>query len=756
MDSKTISVLLIEDNPGDAGLVREYLKDASTEHFVQYELDWVERANKAVEKLQQGQTYDVILLDLSLPDSSGFDSFQKIYTVTQDIPVIILTALEDQELVFNALRQGAQDYFFKGHADSYSLHRSISFAIERKKFAQRLLEKEARLRLLTSQLPAVLWTTDVDLNLTSVLGAGLKSLEIKTEDAVGRSVAEFFDQSGREAPLKASRRALNGASASFEIQLRSATFHAYVEPFLDLGRKIVGTIGVSLDITEWKRVAEELVRRSEEKYSRLFRHSNDGIFIYDLNGNILDVNLKGMNLLGFLKSEMFSLNMIEFHPSDAQASFRASMKKVDEHGFSEYEIPFKKRNGLVFPAEVSASAIDLSGQKVVQAIVRDITDRKKAEDRLRRANEELRKLNQLKTDFVSTVSHEFRTPLTIIMQASEILGTGAFGEISNEQKGWLNRIEENTIRLNKLLNEILDLSKLQSGKVDMTRESVDLAALVRSRLGSLQPLAVNKDIQLTFNVLQPVPKVWANLMRIEQVLNNLVENALKFTPNGGRIEVVVERVEDSVQLSVNDNGPGIRPENLGIIFDRFAQEKSANTAEKSKSGIGLGLAISKEIITQHQGRIWVESEWGKGSKFIFNLPITTRVPERRSRVILVVDDDLNVCRTIEGALTQIGYQVNAMRNGLQAFDYIANSGNQADLIVFDLLQPGEKSTNLVETLRQHRSETPVVIVTANPDDPKLLKTSEHKSFVVIPKPIQVDVLKRVVRDLVPLLEKTSV
>jgi PAS domain S-box-containing protein len=753
MDEKKIRVLLVEDNPGDAGLVREYLREASP---TLYELEWVERVNKALDRMRQGQVYHVVLLDLTLPDSSGFESFEKIYEFNPDLPVIILTSLEDQELAFKALRQGAQDYFFKGHADSYSLHRSISFAIERKKFAQELLEKETRLRLLTSQFPALLWTTDHDLKLTSVLGAALKTINVAPNDVVAMPLTTFFRDNNDYAPINASHRALAGETASFELEWGKATFHAYVEPFHDLRKNIVGTIGVALDITEWKRVAEDLVRRSEEKYSRLFRHSNDGIFIYDLEGHVLDVNLKGMNLLGFSKPEIFALNLVDFHPPEAHEAFRAAMKKVDQHGFVNYEIPFRKRNGKLFPAEVSASAIELSNKKVVQGIVRDITERKKAEDRLKRANDELRKLNQLKTDFVSTVSHEFRTPLTIIVQANEMLAAEAFGKVSDEQRFWLVRIDENTTRLNRLLNEILDLSKLQSGRVDMTRELIDLGELVRGRVSSLELLAANKGIEMLLSITEPLPKVWANPSRVEQVLNNLIENAMKFTPTGGQIHVQVVQDQDTVRVSVKDTGPGIRLENLDLIFDRFAQESSDNNAEKSKSGIGLGLAISKEIIVQHQGRIWAESTLGQGSTFFFTLPITSRAPERRAKTVLVIDDHEETCNEIDVALTGAGYRVLCSRNGDAAIQLVREQGAEVDLVVIEVPFPGSSGFDVARVTRQLHPDIPMLIMTAFANQPALFDSSGIKPTAAIPKPLKMDRFLEVVRQHVPLPEQDLV
>ncbi|MFA5857551.1 MAG: ATP-binding protein [Elusimicrobiota bacterium] len=236
--------------------------------------------------------------------------------------------------------------------------------------------------------------------------------------------------------------------------------------------------------------------------------------------------------------------------------------------------------------------------------------------------ERLKEIDTLKTQFISMVSHELRTPLTIILSSVENLDDGIFGELNLEQHRWIKEIGTSANRLNTLISDILDLSKLESGQTVLKKESIKLSDLIQKNVAQLSQLAKKRGLTLKFT---PCPKcitILADPKKIEQVLVNLIDNALKFTPAGGSVEVTMKPGEkDEIIVTVADTGIGIKSEYLEVIFNRFQQLKQSDTPEGNPQGVGLGLAIAKEIVTQHGGRIWAESEPGKGSRFIFALPI---------------------------------------------------------------------------------------------------------------------------------------
>jgi putative tryptophan/tyrosine transport system substrate-binding protein len=257
---------------------------------------------------------------------------------------------------------------------------------------------------------------------------------------------------------------------------------------------------------------------------------------------------------------------------------------------------------------------------------------KKVEDRTRElafANEKLKELDRMKSDFVSHVSHELRTPLTAIKGAVDLMLREVAGPLTEKQIHYLTRVRSNTQHLAGLINDLLDLSKIESGRIDVKSSRVSLAGLVRDVVEGLRPVAAEKVITLEATVREPSILVWADRDKINQVLTNLIGNAIKFTPAQGRVTVSASRNGgESVQVSVCDTGPGVPPEEKEKIFAKFYQVAKVN-GENSK-GTGLGLAIAKALVELHGGKIWVESEEGRGATFYFTLPLSAPLNSRSS------------------------------------------------------------------------------------------------------------------------------
>ena len=249
---------------------------------------------------------------------------------------------------------------------------------------------------------------------------------------------------------------------------------------------------------------------------------------------------------------------------------------------------------------------------------------KKVEDRTRElalANERLKELDRMKSDFVSHVSHELRTPLTAIKGAVDLILREMAGPLTEKQVHYLTRVRSNTQHLAGLINDLLDLAKIESGRIEVKSSRVSLSGLVHEVVEALRPVAAEKVIALEATIREPSILVWADRDKINQVLTNLIGNAIKFTPVQGRVTVSASRNGgESVQVSVSDNGPGIPPDEKEKIFAKFYQVAEAN-GENSK-GTGLGLAISKGLVELHGGKIWVDSESGHGSTFSFTLPVS--------------------------------------------------------------------------------------------------------------------------------------
>jgi signal transduction histidine kinase len=237
------------------------------------------------------------------------------------------------------------------------------------------------------------------------------------------------------------------------------------------------------------------------------------------------------------------------------------------------------------------------------------------------ANERLKELDHLKSDFVSHVSHELRTPLTAIKGAVDLVLREVAGPLTEKQIHYLSRVRSNTQHLAGLINDLLDLSKIESGRIEVKSSRVSLGGLVHEVVEALRPVAAEKVIALEATIREPSILVWVDRDKINQVLTNLIGNAIKFTPVQGRVTVSASRNgHESVQVSVSDNGPGVPPGEKEKIFAKFYQAAEVNGA--NSKGTGLGLAISKALVELHGGRIWVESEPGRGSTFSFTLSVS--------------------------------------------------------------------------------------------------------------------------------------
>jgi signal transduction histidine kinase len=270
----------------------------------------------------------------------------------------------------------------------------------------------------------------------------------------------------------------------------------------------------------------------------------------------------------------------------------------EAHEFSEEEIEF-----LMTLASETAIAIDNS----------------KLYEQTKRQAEKLEEASKLQADFAAMIAHDLRSPLSNIMGIAEMMGGEVFGTVNEEQKNWLNRMRNNATGLVQLVSDFLDISKLEAGRIELTRKSTNIADLVHNTVEDHRPLATRKRIDLSCQSDASLRPVYADARRLDQVLNNLLSNALKFTGEGGTIQVRVRSDNgNGVMVQVQDSGVGIPRKEIPSLFQKYRQASSATVS--AQKGTGLGLVICKMIIEAHGGKIWLDSEEGKGTTFTFTLP----------------------------------------------------------------------------------------------------------------------------------------
>jgi PAS domain S-box-containing protein len=393
-------------------------------------------------------------------------------------------------------------------------------------------------------------------------------------------------------------------------------------------------------IAELKR-AEDALRLSEEKYRSIFENSIMGIFRTTPDGHYLSVNPAGARMYGYKSQEEMMQSVTDMshqiyvHPEDRKR-FRELVESSD---FVEgFEAEHYTRDGSKMWASMNARVIrDLSNTILYyETTSENITERKQAEEELdkyrlhleelvqartqelEKAKEAAEGADQLKSAFLATMSHELRTPLNSIIGFTGILLQGLVGELNDEQKKQLNMVRTSATHLLSLISDVLDISKIEAGQLQVDSEPFDLPASIRKVEQAVRPLAGKKGLDLTVDIASDIGLIRSDMRRVEQVLLNLLSNAIKFTEHGG-VTVTCSANQGTVVTRVTDTGIGIRNEDIDKVFKPFLQIDSGLT--RKYEGTGLGLSICKKLVQLLGGEIWVESEWEKGSTFGFSLPM---------------------------------------------------------------------------------------------------------------------------------------
>ncbi len=350
------------------------------------------------------------------------------------------------------------------------------------------------------------------------------------------------------------------------------------------------------DITE-REIAEQKLKESEEKYKKLMELANDPIILIDYkNDLILEANKKAQELLELPK--IGKIKHSEIHPKESYKEHMKTLKEVVEKGSLTYEVITKTKSGKLIRAEVSATVLSLDSQKIIQCIFRDVTKQKQLED--------------LKTEFLSVAAHELKTPITTIKLMLDVLKRK--GEVNPDSK-YIQTLDREINHLTKLISELLDISRIETNKLNLQFEIFDITKAIKEVVEKMQFIAGGR--KLIFAERKKI-NVYGDEERVERVLVNLITNAISHSKENTKIKIAVFNKNKEILVSVKDQGEGISKENLKKIFERFFQHK----AHGEKMGFGLGLYIAREIVEQHNGKIWVKSKPGIGSTFYFTLPRT--------------------------------------------------------------------------------------------------------------------------------------
>jgi PAS domain S-box-containing protein len=526
-----------------------------------------------------------------------------------------------------------------------------------------------------------------------------------------------------------------------------------VSPIVDDAGHIVGASKIVRDITE--RRQNEIVHA---RLAALVDSSDDAIVSKTLDGVITSWNRAAERIFGWTAAEAVGQSIMLIIPDDRRFEEQTVLARIRAgERVDHFDTVRRTKGGRLVEVSITVSPIADAAGRIVGAskIARDITDRRRVEDatarllaREQEARNQAEALNRTKDELLATVSHELRTPLNSIFGWARMLQSTEMDEAARVRA--INAIVRSASAQARLIEDLLDLSRIVTGQMRLDFEPMDLNAVVEGALESVRPAADVKGVVLAATLDRSIGLMEGAPDRLQQVMWNLVMNSVKFTPRGGRVDVSIRRGDGSVDIVVADTGEGIAPETLLHVFEPFRQEDSSST--RAHSGLGLGLTLVRQLVEHHGGTVRADSPGkGRGATFTVTLPVAApRIDSRRRRAlkpgpppailegvrVLVVDDDTESLDVAATMLRDAGADVRTASSVFRAHELLASW--QPRVVLTDLAMPGEDGFALLRVLRTafaDRRDVPVIAVTAYGTPEKQARALEAGFDRYLTKPI---------------------
>ncbi|KAM3094388.1 PAS domain S-box protein [Phormidesmis sp. 146-12] len=608
---------------------------------------------------------------------------------------------------------------------------------DRKRVEQELQQREQQFRTLAENSPDIIARVDRNLRHLYVNPAITKATGLAPEVFIGKSNAEM----GMPLELnqfwesKLNRVFATGQPDSYEFNFPAPDGTRYylsrvIPEFADNG-EVATILGITSDITDLKQ-AEQSLRQSEARFRRVVESNMIGLGFWNLKGDILSANDALLTMLGYTQEEFRSqpLSWREITPHEHETVVNKALQEIAEQGFcTPFEKEYICKDGSHVPILCGGATFEDSSDGGVFFVI-DLTERKKIESECERllkleraARQEAEAANRIKDEFLSVISHELRTPLNPILGWIKLLKNHRFDAARTEQA--LSSIDRNARLQAQLVEDLLDVSQILQGKLSLSYCPVNVVEPVEAAIATVRLSAEAKSIQLHTALDHTIGRVLGNPSRIQQVTWNLLANAIKFTPVGGRVEITLESVGAFAQIQVSDTGKGIEPEFLLYIFDYFRQADGSIT--RRFGGLGLGLAIARHLVELHGGTIEAASMGAeKGAIFTVRLPLLQNDPKPPEPLgdravdspqplpepcldetleglkILLVDHETESLEMMTLALRQAGATVIAtpsIQEALQTLTELTSSELQPNVLISDVTMPDEDGYSLMQQIQ---------------------------------------------------------
>lgn len=763
-----IKILIIEDNPADVKLINIYLEEYFGDKFIFTNSDYL---SKGLEFLSQS-IFDIVILDLTLPDSSGLATFETIHEHSPNIPIIVLTGLDDESVGINAMKLGAQDFLVKGSIKGRELSRSISYSIERFKLLKdlsenaKILEKKTlelikeEQKLSEAQQLSHIGSWDWDIIPDTVVWSD-ELYRIYNLDPNKKGIScEKIVKIVHPADKANAKRIMSEAKHNpqpFSFFYRIVISEDLIKTIQVRGKVIVDDEGKAIKMNGTAQDVTDQIQKEElEKLVLATTQSLNSVVIYNKNQQIEWINEGFVKLTGYTFNEL-KTNSIQILKGGKQKEIEKQqnvLKNVcsTKKPYSYENIIHSKQGEKYWVLTTATPILGKDGEvERIISIESDISLRKMMEEELlnatklsenavikvnktleelTKAKKEVEESMKIKGKFMANMSHEIRTPMNAIVGFTELL---LKTKLSQEQKQFINAVKTSGKNLLTIINDILDFSKIESGKMKFEKIEFNLSSIVSTVAKLMQPKAAEKNIQLITKISKDVPiNLIGDPTRLNQILLNLVGNAIKFT-NKGKVEIQVKLQSDlgefvKLQFDIIDTGIGIPKSKLPTLFEAFTQVSNETT--RKYGGTGLGLSIVKQLIELQDGNISVKSKANLGSTFTFTIKFRKNIelspkkiivkktikkkPLEGLNVLLVEDNPLNQLLA-KKVLSDWKLNVEVAENGMVAIEKLKQ--RNFDLILMDIQMPkmdGYEATRYIrENFSPPKNTIPIIAITAH-------------------------------------------